>query len=100
MNASETNGARKPKRCERTLKRYFGGARTGFPDGVGATLIGANIRACAVFLLPLPACGVRVGVRGPLHKGGLAESEGAFPRSSDSRRGPLTPNLREERANS
>src|SRR6266481_2482209 len=30
----------------------------------------------------------------------LAEGEGAFPRSSDSRRGPLTRNLREERANS
>src|SRR6266436_10258347 len=53
-----------------------------------------------VFLLPLPACGERVGVRGPLHKGGLAEREGAFLRSSDSRRGPLTRNLREERANS
>ena len=39
-------------------------------------------------------------MRGPLHKGGLAEGEGAVPRSSDSCRGPLTRNLREERANS
>jgi len=29
-------------------------------------------------LLPLPACGERVGVRGPLHKGGLGESEVPF----------------------
>src|SRR5258705_13923168 len=42
-------------------------------------------------LLPLPACGERVGVRGPLHKGGLAEGEGAFPQSLDSRRGPPPP---------
>src|SRR5882762_4107209 len=39
----------------------------------------------------IAACGERVGVRGPLHKGGLAEGEGAFPRSSDSRRGPSPP---------
>src|SRR5258708_2578932 len=64
---------------------------------VGAPLIGAKLRRVRVFLLPLPAChkGVyarrslssgrpkagpvgrameRVGVRGPLHKGGLVES--------------------------
>ncbi len=43
---------------------------------------------------------VRVGVRGPLHEGGLVDDDGAFPRCSDSWRGPLTRNLREERANS
>src|SRR6266403_219526 len=48
----------------------------------------------------LSACGERVGVRGPVQKGGLVEGKGAFPRSSDSWRGPLTRNLREERANS
>jgi hypothetical protein len=39
-------------------------------------------------------------MRGPLHKGGLVEGEGALPRSSDSWRGPLTRNLRQARANS
>jgi hypothetical protein len=39
-------------------------------------------------------------VGGPLRKGELVEGEGAFPRSSDSWRGPLTRNLREERTNS
>src|SRR5258708_4040462 len=72
---------------------------------------GKELSTRAGALLPLPAChqGVharlrrameRVGVRGLLHKGGLAEREGAFPRSSDSWRGPLTRNLRGERANS
>jgi hypothetical protein len=42
----------------------------------------------------------RVGVRGPLHKGRLVEGEVPLHESSDSRRGPLTGNLREERANS
>src|SRR6266404_1155253 len=37
----------------------------------------------------LSACGERVGVRGPVQKGGLVEGKGAFPRSSDSWRGPL-----------
>jgi hypothetical protein len=36
----------------------------------GASPLGAKLGE-RLFLLPLPACGERVGVRGPLHKGGL-----------------------------
>ena|SRR5215471_9744027 len=43
-------------------------------------------------LLPLPACGERVGVRGPAHK--------MKPASLSWWTSPLTRNLREERANS
>src|SRR5258705_12301882 len=53
---------------------------------------------CDYPLLPLPACGEGVGVRGPLHKGGLARTEAAFPRSSDSWSGPPPPPLRGETA--
>src|SRR5882672_12787070 len=62
----------------------------------GSDISPQGVAMCAS-LLPLPACGERVGVRGPLHKGRLAEGEGAFPRNSDSWRGPLIRNLREER---
>ena len=66
-----------------------------FPVPVrGLRSSGAWGGVCGVFLLPLPACHQGFYARlqrgrgeGPLHKGGLAESEGAFPRSSDSRRG-------------
>src|SRR5258708_1918781 len=75
--------------------------------GLGGATIGADLsdnRAA----LPLRARGVlrqglrrsefarswrKFRVRGPLHKGGLAEGEGAFPPSSDSWKGPLTPTL-------
>ena len=52
-----------------------------------------SVTACGTApLLPLPACGERVGVRGRLRKLRLA-THGLW-------RGPLTRNLREERANS
>src|SRR5258706_16067543 len=51
----------------------------------------------ARFLRPLPACGERVGVRGPLHKGGLVEGEVPLHESSDSWRRPAAPPLLAER---
>jgi len=36
------------------------------------------MRARAALSAPSPACGERVGVRGPLHKGGLAEVKVPF----------------------
>jgi len=62
--------------------------------------IGAKVRACAGLLLPLPACGRGSWwLRGPLHKGGLAEAKVPFHEAQTPWRGPLSRNLREERAN-
>ncbi len=55
-------------------------------------LAGQGNRIWCSDLLPLPACGERVGVRGPFRKLELA--------SQSLWKGPLTRNLREERANS
>src|SRR6266436_6198375 len=72
---------------------YRSMARVDFP-AVEATHWRYDKGVCGAAPFPRlrSACGERVGVRGPLHKGGLAEGERAFPRSSDSwRRSPPPP---------
>src|SRR5262249_42523346 len=50
--------------------------------------IGSNIRGAAALLLPLPACGERVGGRGRIHRGGLSEGKGPVRQAQTRREAP------------
>src|SRR6185437_8398466 len=68
---------------------------SGIAELKAKTRAGLNVGGCDVIrALPLPACGERVGVRGPLRWTGLRRffsSAADDPHCSESRRRPLTP---------